>query len=133
MAAASRNGTSHGSTEITVTDFGSSFTVNLPPSTLADTGLGTTSFGASNVFTLSTLAAVNVSPEADLGTAPLKLASTSTARFGSTLVTAIHSFPSASFAAMASTRGSVTSPWVYLPGSNETGTKAASWNGTYIL
>ena len=44
----------HGSSEITVTDFDSTVSVSLPPFTLAETGLGTTVLGFSNVFTLST-------------------------------------------------------------------------------
>ena len=68
--------------------------------------------GASKVFTLSTLGAVRVSPAADRGVTPARVASTVTGRLGSRFVTASQSFPAASLAAIASTRGRVTSPWV---------------------
>src|SRR5215213_9819631 len=100
----------HCSTEITVTDLGSSLRVSLPPCTFAETGFGATVFGASKVFTLSTFGAVNVSPAADLALTPAKLAPTSTGRLGSTFVNANHSLPAASRAAMASTRGRVIWP-----------------------
>jgi len=64
---------------------------------------------------------------------PDTLASTATDRFGSRLVTASQSFPAASLAAIASTRGNVVSPCVYVPASNRTGTKVAFWKGMYIL
>ena len=57
----------------------------------------------------------------------------SAGRLGSTLVSASHNVPAPSFAAMTSTRGSATAPCVYHPDSKVTGTKVASWNGTYIL
>ena len=56
----------HGSSEMTVTDFGSTVNANLPPSILAEIGLGTTVSGAANVFMLSTAEAVRVSAFADL-------------------------------------------------------------------
>jgi hypothetical protein len=62
-----------------VTDFGSNFSVSLPPCARAENGFGTTVFGASKVLTLSTLAAVKVSPMADLAVTPLKFVSASTA------------------------------------------------------
>src|SRR5215831_14125884 len=93
--------------ETTVTDFGSSVRINLPPWTFAEIGLGITVFGASNVFTLSTFGAVSVSPAADLAVMPARLTSISTGWFGSTFVNSNHNFPFVSFAAMASTLGKV--------------------------
>lgn len=101
---------SYCSTETTVTDLGSSCRINLPPCAFAEIGLGTTELGASKVFTLSTLGAVNVSPEADLTLIPLTFNSTSAACLGSTFVISTHSLPSLLFAAMASTRGKAKSP-----------------------
>ena len=50
----------HCSIDTTVTDLGSSFKVIVPPSTFPEIGLGTTVFGDSKVFTLSTFGAVSV-------------------------------------------------------------------------
>ena len=47
----------------------------MPPWTFAEIGFGTTVLGASKVLTLSTLGAVRVSPAADLGVMPARLAS----------------------------------------------------------
>src|SRR5678815_1405803 len=69
--------------DTTVTDFGSSLIVNLPPWTVAEFGF-----------------------------IPIKLASISTALFGSMLVSPNQSLPDVSLAAIASTRGSVMSPFV---------------------
>src|SRR4029077_17075915 len=99
----------------------------------AEIALGVTVFGASNVFTLSTLGAVNVSPVAELTLIPEIVASISIALFGSTLVSSSQSFPDESFAAIASTRGSVMSPLLNEPALKVTGTNIASWNGTYSL
>jgi hypothetical protein len=52
--------------------------------------------------------------------------------FGSILVTAIQTLPALSLAATASTRGRVTPFVVETPGSKVSGTKVASWNGTYM-
>ena len=65
----------HCSTEITVTDLGSSVRASVAPCTFAAIGFGTTVLGASKVLTLSTLGAVRVSPAADLGVTPARLAS----------------------------------------------------------
>src|SRR5215470_1154950 len=70
---------SHCSTEITVTDLGSTFSVSFLFRTLAEIGFGATVVGASNVLTLSTLGAVSVSPAADLAAIPAKLISISAA------------------------------------------------------
>jgi len=67
----------YGSRESTVTDFGSSFTESLPPSTLAEPGFGATALGCSKVLTLSTLGAVSVSPTADFAVMPFRLTSIS--------------------------------------------------------
>jgi hypothetical protein len=69
---------------------------------------GLTLFGASNVFTLSTLGAVSDSPEAHVGVIPGMVNSISSGVFGSMLVTSSHSFPDLSFAAITSSRGSLT-------------------------
>src|SRR5262249_55220900 len=100
----------HCSTEITVTDLGASRRANLPFCVVAEMGLGATVLGVSKVFTLSTLGAVRVSPEADLARTPGMLSSMSAGWLGSTLVSSSQSLPDVSFAAMASTRGSLTSP-----------------------
>ena len=55
---------SYSAIETTVTDFGSSLSTSLPSCAVADTGFGTTAFGASKVLTLSTFGAVRVSPTA---------------------------------------------------------------------
>ena len=72
----------HCSTEITVTDFGSSFRASLPPCTFAETGFGTTVLGAAKVLMLSTFGAVSVSPAADFAVMPDRVASTSHALVG---------------------------------------------------
>src|SRR5262249_36885923 len=123
----------HCSTEMTVTDLASTVSPTVPPCTLAAIAFGTTAFGASNVFTLSTAGAVNVRPAADLAVVPVTFTSISAGRLGSRLVTSIHNLPPLSFAAMASTRGRLVSSCLYVPGSSETGTTVASWKGTYIL
>jgi hypothetical protein len=76
------------------------------------TGLGVTVFGASKVFTLSMAGPVSVSPAAVLAVRPDTCAEMVAGRFGSTLASASQSVPAASFAAIASTRGSVMSPCV---------------------
>src|SRR5437762_13254324 len=95
--------------------------------------LGATVVGASNVLTLSTRGPVRVRPAADRGVRPAQLAVIVAGRLGSTLVTAIQTVPAESLAAIASTRGRVTTPWVYVPASKVVGKDVASWNGTYIL
>ena len=76
------------------------------------TGLGATVPGASKVLTLSTAAAVSVSPAAVVDRRPARRTEI-VDRLGRIDVgQASQSVPAASFAAMASTRGSVTSPCV---------------------
>src|SRR5690349_20006033 len=118
---------------MTVTDLGASVRTTLPPCTFAVIGLRATVFGDSNVFTLSTFDAVNVSPAAIFGVMPANDASISAGSLGSRFVIASQTVPLVSLAAIASTRGSAMSPAEYVPASNFTGTKVASWNGTYIL
>src|SRR4029079_15294629 len=98
--------------ETTVTDLGSSLMINLPFWIFAVIGFGVTVFGASKVFTLSTVGAVSVSPCTVLALRPGMFTSISTNSFGSTFVTSSQSLPVASLAAMATTRGSVIPEFV---------------------
>src|SRR5271157_4091516 len=95
----------YGSSERTVTDFGSTVSVSLPSFTVAETGFGTTVLGAANVFTLSTAGAVSVSPFADLTVIPEIAASRSSGFSGSRFVISTQSLPDESLAARASRRG----------------------------
>src|SRR5215470_19674612 len=101
---------SHYSTEITVTDFGSSLRVSLPACAFTETGFGATVLGALKVLMESTLGAVRVSPAADFAAIPATFNAISTGSFGSMFVTSSHSLPALSLAAIASTRGRVMSP-----------------------
>ncbi len=90
----------------TFTDFGSSVTRSRPSCTVAVSGFGTTTRGASKEFMLSTCGPVSASPVAERTVAPRRSTSICTGRVGSTLVSDSHSLPALSFAATASTRGS---------------------------
>src|SRR5665213_1348947 len=100
------------SIDTTVTDLGSTVMEILPPFTFTAADFGATVLGCSKVLILSTVEAVKVSALADFAVMPVNSASIVTGFSASRLVISSNSFPSAPFAAMASTRGSDTPPWV---------------------
>ena len=118
---------------MTVTDFGSAVSVSLPSFKFAETGFGRTALGAENVFTLSTGGAVSVSPlrrldrhAGDLRIQVDRIFGIQVRYFEPELAgrvlggESIHSRQADASLCVGAA-------------SKVTGTKVASWNGTYIL